>query len=160
LYCLPYILPMFAPTVNSYKRLTEGAWAPTTITWGVDNRTTALRVLPAGDTATRLETRVVGSDANPYLAMAACLAAGLYGIKNKLALHIPATTGNGYADTKNGVLPKNLWEAVQAMKASPIAKELFGDAFVAHFAGTREWEWRQFAKVVTDWELKRYFEII
>jgi glutamine synthetase len=160
LYCLPFILPMFAPTVNSYKRLTEGAWAPTTVTWGIDNRTTALRVLPAGDTATRLETRVVGSDANPYLAMAACLAAGLYGIRNKLALQTRATTGNGYADTKNGLLPKNLWEATQAMKTSPLAGELFGDAFVQHFAGTREWEWRQFSKVVTDWELKRYFEII
>jgi glutamine synthetase len=160
LYCLPFILPMFAPTVNSYKRLTEGAWAPTTITWGIDNRTTALRVLPAGDTATRLETRVVGSDANPYLAMAACLAAGLYGIRNKLALQTQATTGNGYADTKNGLLPKNLWEATQAMKTSPLAGELFGDAFVQHFTGTREWEWRQFCKVVTDWELKRYFEII
>jgi glutamine synthetase len=160
LYCLPYILPMFAPTVNSYKRLTEGAWAPTTVTWGIDNRTTALRVLPAGDTATRLETRGVGSDANPYLAMAACLAAGLYGIKNKLALQIPATIGNGYTDIKNGLLPKNLWEATQAMKTSALAKELFGDAFVAHFTGTREWEWRQFSKVVTDWELKRYFEII
>ncbi len=160
LHCLPYILPMFAPTVNSYKRLTEGAWAPTTVTWGIDNRTTALRVLPAGDAATRLETRVVGSDANPYLAMAACLASGLYGIKNKLPLSIKATTGNGYANTSNGSFPKNLWEATQAMKTSPIAKELFGDAFVLHFAGTREWEWRQFSKVVTDWELKRYFEII
>lgn len=160
LHCLPHILPMFAPTVNSYKRLTEGAWAPTTVTWGIDNRTTALRALPAGDTATRLETRVVGSDANPYLAMAACLASGLYGIKNKLPLNIKATTGNGYTDTGNGRLPKTLWEATQAMKTSAIAKELFGDAFVQHFIGTREWEWRQFSKVVTDWELKRYFEII
>lgn len=160
LFCLPHILPMFAPTVNSYKRLTEGAWAPTTVTWAIDNRTTALRVLPAGATATRLETRVVGSDSNPYLAMAGCLAAGLYGIKNKLKLKTPPTTGSGYADTKNGVLPKNLWEAAQAMKQSAVAKELFGDAFVQHFAGTREWEWRQFSKVVTDWELKRYFEII
>ncbi len=160
LYCLPHILPMFAPTVNSYKRLTEGAWAPTTVTWAIDNRTTALRVLPAGPTSTRLETRVVGSDSNPYLAMAGCLAAGLYGIKNKLKLKTPATVGNGYADKKNGVLPKNLWEASQAMKTSALAKELFGDAFVDHFTGTREWEWRQFSKVVTDWELKRYFEII
>lgn len=160
LFCLPHILPLFAPTVNSYKRLTEGAWAPTTVTWAIDNRTTALRVLPAGATATRLETRVVGSDSNPYLAMAGCLAAGLYGIKNKLKLKTPPTTGSGYADTKNGVLPRNLWEATQAMKQSAIAKELFGDAFVQHFTGTREWEWRQFSKVVTDWELKRYFEII
>lgn len=160
LFCLPHILPMFAPTVNSYKRLTEGAWAPTTVTWAIDNRTTALRVLPAGATATRLETRVVGSDSNPYLAMAGCLAAGLYGIKNKLKLTIRPTTGSGYADTRNGVLPKNLWEASQAMKQSAVANELFGESFVQHFTGTREWEWRQFSKVVTDWELKRYFEII
>ncbi|WP_276503868.1 glutamine synthetase family protein [Terrimonas pollutisoli] len=160
LYCLPYILPMYAPSINSYKRLVEGAWAPTTLTWAFDNRTTALRVLAGSVNATRLETRVVGSDANPYLAMAACLASGLYGIKKKLKLKTPATIGSGYADTKNGILPKNLWEATQAMKDSPVAKELFGENFVNHFAGTREWEWRQFSKVVTDWELKRYFEII
>ena len=160
LACLPFILPMFAPTVNSYKRLVEGAWAPTTLTWAIDNRTTALRALPGGNSSTRLETRVVGSDSNPYLAMAACLAAGLYGINNKLKLKIPATVGNGYADIKNGTLPKNLWEATQAMKDSSVAKELFGAAFVEHFTATREWEWRQFSKVVTDWELKRYLEII
>lgn len=160
LYCLPFILPMLAPTVNSYKRLVEGAWAPTTLTWGIDNRTTALRVLPGSATATRLETRVVGSDSNPYLAMAACLASGLYGIKNKLKLKTPVTIGNGYTDIKNGVLPKNLWEATQAMQSAVIAKELFGEAFVNHFTATREWEWRQFMKVVTDWELKRYLEII
>jgi glutamine synthetase len=138
----------------------EGAWAPTTLTWGIDNRTTALRALPGGSQSARLETRVVGSDSNPYLAMAACLAAGLYGIGNKLKLKVPATTGNGYADTSNGILPKNLWDATQAMKGSPIAKELFGAEFVEHFTATREWEWRQFSKVVTDWELKRYLEII
>ncbi|HEY0679051.1 MAG TPA: glutamine synthetase family protein [Chitinophagaceae bacterium] len=160
LHCLPYILPMFAPTVNSYKRLVEGAWAPTTITWAIDNRTTALRALPGGQTGTRLETRVVGSDSNPYLAMAGCLASGMYGIKNNLKLTVPATEGSGYQDKRNGVLPKNLWEATQAMKESDLAKELFGEAFVSHFAGTREWEWRQFSKVVTDWELKRYLEII
>ena len=160
LACLPFILPMFAPTVNSYKRLVEGAWAPTTLTWAIDNRTTALRALPASSSSTRVETRVVGSDSNPYLAMAACLAAGLYGINNKLKLKIPATVGNGYADKKNGTLPKNLWDATQAMKTSPIAKQLFGAAFVEHFTATRKWEWRQFSKVVTDWELKRYLEII
>jgi glutamine synthetase len=160
LYCLPHILPMVAPTVNSYKRLVEGAWAPTTLTWAVDNRTTALRALPGSDASTRLETRVVGSDANPYLAMAACLAAGLYGVRNHLALNVPATKGSGYADKSNGLLPRNLWEATQAMKESPLAKELFGEAFTDHFVRTREWEWRQFGQVVTDWELKRYFEII
>jgi len=160
LFCLPHILPMYAPTVNSYKRLVEGAWAPTTLTWAIDNRTTALRALPGGATSTRLETRVVGSDSNPYLAMAGCLASGLYGIRNELKLTIPATIGNGYADKKNGVLPGNLWESAQAMKRSAVARELFGDAFVDHFTGTREWEWRQFSKEVTDWELKRYLEII
>ena len=160
LHCLPHILPFYAPTVNSYKRLVEGAWAPTTMTWAIDNRTTALRVLCGGEKSTRLETRVVGSDSNPYLAMAACLASGLYGIKNKLRLDILATTGSGYADTKNGTLPKNLWDATQAMKKSTLANELFGEAFVTHFVSSREWEWRQFAKAVTDWELNRYLEII
>ena len=78
LHCLPFILPMFAPVINSYKRLVEGAWAPTTLTWGVDNRTVALRVLSGSSKSCRLETRVIGSDANPYLAMAASLASGLY----------------------------------------------------------------------------------
>ena len=160
LFCLPHILPMYAPNINSYKRLVEGAWAPTTLTWAFDNRTTALRVLAGGGNSTRHETRVVGSDTNPYLAMAACLASGLYGIENKLVLNTPVTTGSGYADTKNGSLPANLWEATRQMKESSIAKELFGDEFVAHFTDTREWEWRQYSKAVTDWELKRYFEII
>lgn len=159
MHCLPFILPMYAPTINSYKRLVEGAWAPTTLTWAFDNRTTALRVL-CGGASTRLETRVVGSDSNPYLAMAACLASGLYGIRNRLKLEVPPTKGSGYTDTKNGLLPKNLHEATEAMKNSTVAKELFGDTFVKHFTGTREWEWRQYAKAVTDWELRRYFEII
>lgn len=160
LHCLPFILPMFAPTVNSYKRLVEGAWAPTTLTWAVDNRTVALRALPGGEKSARLETRVVGSDSNPYLAIAACLATGLYGVRKKLKLKVAATIGNGYLNKENGVLPANLWEATHAMKGSDIARELFGDHFVDHFTGTREWEWRQFSKVVTDWELKRYLEII
>lgn len=160
LYCMPHILPMYAPTINSYKRLVEGAWAPTTVTWGIDNRTTALRVLHPSQKYTRLETRVPGSDTNPYLAIAAALASGLYGIKNELPLDVPATVGNGYRNTSNGVLPSNLFEATMAMQQSSVAKELFGDAFVDHFTQTRLWEWRQFGKHVTDWELKRYFEII
>jgi glutamine synthetase len=160
LSCLPHILPMFAPTINSYKRLVEGAWAPTTLTWGTDNRTVALRILPGSASSCRLETRVIGADVNPYLAMAACLAAGLYGIKNKLKLKQPATVGNGYKDYSNGVLPATLWEATQQMKTSAVAKEILGEKFVAHFTQTREWEWRQHLKAVTDWEYKRYFEII
>jgi len=160
LYCLPHILPMYAPTINSYKRLVEGAWAPTTVTWGRDNRTTALRVLTTGSKSARLETRVCGSDSIPYHAMAGCLDSGLWGIKNGLKLEQPKTIGNGYEDFSNGVLPRNLWDASQAMKHSDIAKELFGEEFVSHFVSTREWEWREFAKAVTDWEMKRYFELI
>ncbi len=160
LHCLPYILPMFAPTINSYKRLVEGAWAPTTLTWGVDNRTVALRVLSGGNKSCRLETRVIGADANPYLAIAAALGSGLYGIKNKLKLKQPATVGNGYLDFSNGTLPRTLEEATVSMKKSVEAKEIFGEQFVEHFTQTREWEWKQHLKAVTDWEYKRYFEII
>jgi glutamine synthetase len=160
LACLPMVLPMFAPTINSYKRLVEGAWAPTTLTWAVDNRTTALRALPQSEGAARLETRVVGSDVNPYLAMAACLACGLYGIEKGLKLTIPETVGNGYKDFKNGSLPKGLKDATLLMSSSDIPIQLFGKAFVDHFVSTREWECRQYDKAVTDWELKRYFEII
>lgn len=160
LYCLPQLLPMYAPTVNSYKRLVEGAWAPTTLTWGVDNRTVALRVLCGDQKSARLETRVIGSDANPYLAMAAALASGLYGIRQKLKLTQPATQGNGYRDYSNGVLPANLNDATQMMKKSEVAKTILGEKFVDHFTKTREWEWRQSLKAVTDWELRRYFEII
>jgi glutamine synthetase len=160
LHCLPHILPLFAPTINSFKRLVEGAWAPTTLTWGIDNRTVALRVLPNGEKSSRLETRVIGSDVNPYLAMAGALGAGLYGIKKKLKLRQKATTGNGYADLSNGVLPRTLEEATRRMKESDVAREIFGDAFVDHFTQTRDWEWRQHLKSVTDWEYKRYFEII
>jgi len=159
LYCLPHILPMVAPTINSYKRLVEGAWAPTTVTWGVDNRTVALRAITGGSKSCRLETRVVGSDTNPYLALSACLASGIYGIKNRIPLQ-EATTGNGYRDESHGRFPKSLEEANLAMKNSVVARELFGETFVNHFAETRDWEVRQFAKVVTDWETKRYFEII
>ncbi|CAN5512031.1 glutamine synthetase [soil metagenome] len=160
LHCLPYILPMFAPTINSYKRLVEGAWAPTTLTWGVDNRTVALRVLNTSSKSCRLETRVIGADANPYLAIAAALGSGLYGIRHKMKLRQPATLGNGYRDFSNGVLPGTLEAATTAMKDSKEAKEIFGEQFVEHFTQTRAWEWKQHLKAVTDWEYKRYFEII
>jgi glutamine synthetase len=160
LYCLPQVLPMYAPTINSYKRLVEGAWAPTTLTWGVDNRTVALRVVNNSSKTCRLETRVPGADVNPYLAMAAALASGLFGIRNKLELKQPPTSGNGYKDFSNGHLPGTLYEAAMKMKESHVAKEIFGEKFTQHFTLTREWEWRQHLKAVTDWEYKRYFEII
>jgi glutamine synthetase len=160
LVCLPEILPMFAPNVNSYKRIGHGDWAPANATWGHDNRTTAVRVIQGRMESARVESRVPGADTNPYLAMAAALASGLFGIKNKLKLDIPETIGNGYSAAKQGVLPKNLMDATEKMANSEIAKQLFGAEFVDHFTRTREWEWRQFAGKVTDWELKRYFEII
>lgn len=160
LKCIPEILPMLAPTINSYKRLVEGSWAPVTLTWGIENRTTALRYIPGKEKGTRLETRIPGADTNPYLAMAACLAAGLYGIENKLKLKIAPTSGNGYVNKSNGVLSSNLYEATKLMKNSEIAANLFGKDFVRHFCETREWEWKSYSSAVTDWELKRYFEII
>jgi glutamine synthetase len=160
LLLIPQLLPLFAPTINSYKRLVEGAWAPTTLTWGLDNRTVAIRVLSGGKKSCRLETRVIGSDVNPYLAMSGALAAGLYGIKNKLKLNQAPSKGNGYLDRSQGILPTTLDEATKMMKDSVIARKILGDGFVDHFTGTREWEWRQHLKTVTDWELKRYFEII
>jgi glutamine synthetase len=160
LHCMPHVLPMYAPNINSFKRLVEGAWAPTTLTWGIDNRTTCIRVLPLSKKSTRIELRVVGSDANPYLAHAAALASGLYGIKNKLKLTAPMTEGNGYNDFTNGTLHKNLSIAAQKMKKSTLARELFGDTFVEHFTTSREWECQQYQKAVTDWEYKRYFEIV
>ncbi len=160
MHCLPEILPMVAPTVNSFKRLVEGMWAPTKVTWGADNRTTAFRVLPGSSKSTRLETRVIGSDVNPYLAGAAAIASGLYGIENKLELSDERVTGNGYAVEDAVSLPRTLLEATEKMMNSSIARSLFGDAFVEHFGNSRLWEWREFQKSVSDWELKRYFEII
>jgi glutamine synthetase len=159
LECLPELLPLYAPTINSYKRLVEGAWAPTKANWGLDNRTTALRSIPGSNKSTRLETRVNGSDSNPYLALAAALASGLYGVKKKLTPRAPVT-GSGYDDKKAPSLPANLEEATRRFEKSDIARELFGDEFVEHFAATRHWEWRQYGRAVTDWEMQRYFEII
>jgi len=160
LHCLPDLLPFYAPTVNSYKRLVEGAWAPTRANWGVDNRTTALRVIPGSAKSTRLETRVNGSDSNPYLALAAALASGLYGIEHNMALPSGPLAGNGYEDETSPSFPRNLHEATVRLERSDIARELFGAPFVEHFVASRLWEWRQFGKAVTSWEMARYFEII
>ena len=160
LFCLPEILPMFAPNINSYKRIGHGDWAPSTVTWGIDNRTAAIRVIAGNNASTRLEMRVPGADANPYLASAASLASGLYGIKNKLKLTSNPVVGNAYITSVENRLSDNLFEATQKMAGSEIAKERLGSTFVNHFTKTRMWEWKQFLNGVTDWELKRYFEII
>ena len=156
---LPELLPMVAPTVNSYKRLVEGFWAPTRPTWGMDNRTCAFRIITGGS-ATRVEVRVPGSDTNPYLAIAASLGAGLLGVEEKLPLNQPPIVGNGYTDTSCPPFAANLLDAAKAMEESTAARKLFGDSFVDHFTQTRRWEWRQAQQAITDWELKRYFEII
>ena len=160
LRCLPEILPFFAPTVNSYKRLVDGYWSPTKSTWGVDNRTTAFRVIPGGSKSTRVEVRIGGADINPYLAVAASIASGLYGVEQKLTLTSKAITGSAYADATVSRLPRTLDEATDRLEESKIARELFGPAFVDHLIRTRRWEWAQFRDTVTNWELKRYFEII
>jgi len=160
LHALPEILPLFAPTVNSYKRLVDGFWAPTKPTWGIDNRTVAVRVIPGSQKSTRLEFRVPGSDVNPYLAVAGAIAAGMHGVERGLALESPPIAGSAYAESSVPRLPRNLYEATVRMEESALARELFGDTFVDHFVKTRHWEWRQFQDAVTDWELRRYFEIV
>jgi glutamine synthetase len=154
---LPELAAIFCPTINSYKRTVPGAWAPVNATWGIDNRTTAIRAIPGGAKSTRVELRLTGADINPYLAMAASLAAGLDGIERELPL--PAATVNAYAGDAPP-LPRTLSEATSRFRQSQVARRWLGDDFVEHYAGTREWESRQFEKAVTDWELARYFESI
>ncbi|MEC9465155.1 MAG: glutamine synthetase family protein [Myxococcota bacterium] len=156
----PELTPCFAPTVNSYKRLVEGMWAPTKVTWGADNRTASFRVLPGSEKSTRLETRVPGADANPYLALAAAIGSGLYGIEHGLEPVSDAVTGNAYEVEDAVRLPATLLDASKSMAESEAASNLFGDEFVNHFAKSRIWECRQYQQAVTSWELERYFEII
>jgi glutamine synthetase len=158
---MPELLAMVAPTVNSYTRLIPGFWAPTHATWGVENRTCALRVIPGSPKSQRIEYRIAAADQNPYLAIAAALASGLWGIEQGLDVGAPVE-GNSY-DRKHDEalgLPSTLWDAAQRLKRSEAARALFGDAFVDHYAATREWEEREARKHITDWQLQRYFEII
>jgi len=155
---LPDVMAMICPTINSYKRTVPGAWAPVNATWAVDNRTTAVRAIPGGAKSARVELRLSGADMNPYLAMAASLAAGLEGVE--LGAEPPDATVNGYEAGGPGRLPGSLAEASRLFRTSEFTRKWFGDAFVDHFAATREWEVRQFEKAVTDWELGRYLESI
>jgi glutamine synthetase len=154
---LPELMAIFCPTVNSYKRTVPGAWAPVNATWGIDNRTTAIRALPSTGKSSRIELRLTGADINPYLAMAASLAAGLEGIRRNLKPGPPSVDGYNAAAKP---LPRSLAEATALFKMSAVARDWLGDAFVDHYAATREWEVRQFDKAVTDWELSRYLESI
>lgn len=160
---LKEFLALCAPSINSYTRLVKGAWAPTTSSWGVENRTTAFRVIPGTQKSQRVEFRLGSADANPYLAAAALVGTGLFGIRNSLKL--PAKlTGNAY-EQEEGLEPKyhlssNLRDATFFFHHSPVAKEILGAQFVEHFTASRLWEVREYEKQVTQWQLERYFEII
>jgi len=158
---MPEFLAMIAPTINSYTRLIPGAWAPTAATSGVENRTTALRVIPGSDKSQRIEYRIAAADGNPYITLAAALASGLYGVMHQWEPE-SFVKGSAYQcqPPAHLTLPATLWDAAQRFKQSVAARELFGDAFVDHFVATREWEEREFRKHITGWELERYFEII
>lgn len=158
---MPELLAMIAPTVNSYTRLIPGFWAPTAATWGVENRTCALRVIPGDAKSQRVEYRIAAADGNPYLGLSVALASGLWGIQQELEL-TPPILGNAYQHEVKPefALPTNLQNAADKLRASKVAREYFGDAFVEHFAATRDWEVREAQKAITDWQLQRYFEII
>lgn len=158
---MPELLAMVASTVNSYSRLVPGYWAPTSATWGVENRTCALRVIQGGPKSQRVEYRIAAADINPYPAIAVAIGSGLWGIEHRIEPDEPLT-GNAY-DRKlpaKRQLPRTLTEAAERLRSSKPAQELFGKPFVEHFAASREWEEREFRRAVTDWELARYFEII
>jgi glutamine synthetase len=145
-----------APTVNSYKRFQRGSFAPTALVWAEDNRTCALRVVGHGN-GMRVEVRVAGGDANPYLAFSALIAAGLAGIDDELELE-PAWVGSGYDATDRPHVPSTLREAIALLEGSDVARAALGDEVVEHYLHAARVEQQQFDQVVTDWELRRSFE--
>lgn len=154
---MPELTALYSPTVNAYKRYVPGVWAPLTASWGIENRTTAIRIIQGGAKSTRVEYRQTAADINPYIAIATTLAAGLWGIAQEKEPP-PACTGD--AGDRDAPLPRTLKEATARLSASTRAREVLGEAFVDHYARTRDWEVRQFERAVTDWELRRYFESI
>jgi glutamine synthetase len=144
-----------APNINSYKRFAEGSFAPTTVAWGVDNRTCALRVVGHGESL-RVENRVPGGDVNPYLAVAALVAAGLHGIENELPLE-PEFTGNAYGADRPQV-PATLRDAADLLAGSELARAAFGDEVVEHYLNNARVEQAAYDAAVTDWERVRGFE--
>ncbi|EEQ91666.1 glutamine synthetase [Blastomyces dermatitidis ER-3] len=164
---LPDIMPLFAPTINSYKRLVENFWAPVTVSWGLEHRAASIRVITpptSSPKGTRLEVRVPGADANPHYVLAAILALGWRGVEKKLALPVPPLPRGaevGSSTDQGARLAKSLKEAVAVFtRKESVAREVFGDAFVDHFGGTREHEIRLWEEAVTDWEVKRYIETV
>ena len=145
-----------APYVNSYKRFAKGTFAPTRIIWSVDNRTAGFRLCGAGSKSVRVECRIGGSDMNPYLAIAAQIAAGIAGIENKLVLDEPAKGDVYQGNTK--MIPASLREAKDALSASEMLKSALGEDVVKHYCRAAEVELEEFDRVVTDWEIARGFE--
>lgn len=148
---------LYWPTVNSYRRARDYSWAATTVSWGFDNRSTALRIVGEDADSMRLENRMPGADVNPYLAVAATLAGGVYGIEQKLTLPEPVL-GDAYADRSLQQLPGSLEEAIGLFENSEIARSVFGPDFVVHYATTLRAELRQWQTHVSDWEVGLYFE--
>ena len=146
---------LYAPNINSYKRFAAGSFAPTTIGWGEDNRTCAVRLVGHGPSA-RLENRVPGGDVNPYLALAAMIAGGRHGIAHQLELP-PPITGNAYASDLPKI-PTSLTEARQRFSASPVTRAALGDEVVDHYTNMADVELSAFAAAVTNWEHRRGFE--
>ncbi len=164
---LPDIMPLLAPTINSYKRLVENFWAPVTVSWGLEHRAASIRLIAppiAKMSATRFEIRVPGADTNAHYVLAAVLACGWRGVEKNLPLTLPplgrGEEVGGEADT--GIrLAKSLKEATERFAAKgSVAREVLGDEFVEHFEGTREHEMRLWDEAVTDWEVRRYIEIV
>ncbi|WP_442932051.1 glutamine synthetase family protein [Mycobacterium sp. 050134] len=153
---LPELTLFHAPNINSYKRFVDGSFAPTAIAWGLDNRTCALRVVGHGRSI-RVECRVPGGDVNPYLAVAALIAGGLYGVEQGLEAPEPCT-GNAYEATGVGRLPATLAEAAALFAGSALARQAFGDDVVAHYLNNARVELAAFNAAVTDWERMRGFE--
>jgi glutamine synthetase len=149
---------MWAPYVNSYRRYVPGSWAPTAVVWGVDNRTCGFRVVGHG-AGCRVECRVPGADANPYLALAAIIAAGLWGVEHGLELP-PPYSGNAYEAAEVARIPSTLVEAIGELESSTIAPAAFGEDVHYHLVNTARQEWARANRVVTDWELARNFERI
>ncbi len=148
----------FAPYVNSYRRYVPDSWAPTAVVWGEDNRTCGFRTVGRGPSR-RVESRIPGADVNPYLALAAAIAAGLWGIEHELELE-PAFTGNAYHASNVPRIPSTLIEAIDGLATSEVAAEAFGVDVHHHLLNTARQEWAAANRVITDWDLARNFERI
>lgn len=146
-----------APYINSYKRYQAGTFAPTKAIWSPDNRTAGFRLCGEHSKAIRVECRMGGADLNPYLAIAALIAAGIKGIEDRLELE-PAFVGDAYVTKKLREIPKTLREATDTLRKSKMLKDAFGEQVIAHYVHTAEWEQAEYDRRVTDWELKRGFE--